>query len=90
MPKPTLAPVPESEWVDPTPPRQWQERAIGLRASELWALAGALANVENAAEALTYDEPFCQEARRFAAIVRDRRNEREAEIRRLQLEAANP
>ena len=66
------------------PAREWRERLIGLRESEVWALAEALTEVDNVVLALAYDEPLVMEARRFAALLRDRRNERESEVRALQ------
>lgn len=65
--------------------RSWPARLILMRQGELDDLEAALAGLHRVGIALAYDEPLGAEIRRMAAVLRDRINERESDLRELEI-----
>jgi len=64
---------------------EWRARLCALREAERDALMAALTELANVGFALAYDETLTTDIRRTAALLRDRINERETEIRALEI-----
>lgn len=68
----------------------WRDARASLFEAESEALEALLAELENVAAALEEDERLMRELRSFAALVRDRRNERNSLARALRAQDVEP